>query len=96
MDRVIIKEIKPAGNWKWELQIENRETIAVIIGWNNMEDADNAVIVYESSGEINYRRWGNVTGYVRSSKDSPLLRRLLADFTAAAGGNYGLLDSMKL
>jgi hypothetical protein len=62
-----VKEITPAGNWLWELEVENDEHIAVIIGWASNADARKAEGVYASMPELKYERRRNCTGYVRSS-----------------------------
>jgi len=96
IDRFTIKEVKPAGNWKWELEIENREGIAVIIGWNSMDDADSAEKIYKTNCEIQYIRYGNVTAYVRTSKEILHFNQgIIRNTKSAAGGKYELPDFMK-
>jgi hypothetical protein len=80
--------VKPAGNWRWELEIENDETIAVIIGWSSTVDADKAEKTYLSIRDIQYRRQGTVTGYVRGS-DRTGVAALLHNLYVAASGGWG-------
>ena len=82
-----VKDIKPAGNWQWELEVEDEEFITVIIGWANMADADKAEKAYESNPEFLYKRWGNATAYIRASRQNSGIPSL-STFTMAAGGSF--------
>ncbi|MDR0442531.1 MAG: leucine-rich repeat domain-containing protein [Treponema sp.] len=63
-----VREIKPAGNWLWELELEDDDYIGIIIGWANNADAEKAENLYKSKPELQVTRRRNVTAYFRSSK----------------------------
>jgi len=87
MDNILtVKEIKPEGNWKWELEAENDETIAVIIGWNSMEDADKAEEIYKAAPGIMFRRFGSATAYIRTGMETGSVKDALAPFLEAGKG----------
>jgi len=82
-----VKEVKPAGNWLWELEVENQRYFGVIIGWPSMADADKAEEVYKSMPEIRYRRYGNAICYTRASDDVGV--NVFLPFGDAAKGSHG-------
>jgi len=85
-----VKEIKPAGNWKWELEAENNESLAVIIGWAGMEDADKAEEIYKSAPGIMFHRAGSATAYIRTSLETGSVKDILTPFLEA--GRDGKFD----
>jgi hypothetical protein len=86
MYRGSVKEVTPAGNWKWELEAENNESIAVIICWNSEKDADRAEEIYKSTAGIVSRRFGNATAYVRTSIELGSVLDILSPFTNTGQG----------
>jgi hypothetical protein len=77
-----VTEVTPAGNWLWELFAEDDEDMVVIIGWENMADANIAEKTYKSKPELTYLRRGNVTAYTRRS--------------GYAGGGSGALTRLRM